>query len=112
METMTETGTEKRVDELSERVNFGFEQVDKHFEQVDDRFDRFEGRVDRGFDKVDADIRETRGEIQTVRTEMKSGFRDVDAKLDSLNRTIIYLLGGSLSVVTGGLIAAAFHLIS
>ncbi len=94
METMTETGTEKRVDELSKRVDFGFEQVDRRL------------------DKVDAGIRETRGEVQTVRAEMKSGFRDVDAKLDSLNRTIIYLLGGSLSVVTGGLIAAAFHLIS
>src|ERR1700742_2686922 len=112
MGTMTETGTEKRVDELSKRVDFGFEQVDRRFEQVGGRFDRFEADVDRRFDKGDADIREPRGEIQTVRAEMKSGFRDVDAKLDSLNRTIIYLLGGSLSVVTGGLIAAAFHLIS
>ena|ERR1700754_4472926 len=108
MGTMTETGTEKRVDELLKRLDFGFEQVDKRFEQVDKRFEQ----VDRRLDKVDADIRETRGEVQTVRAEMKSGFRDVDAKLDSLNRTIIYLLGGSLSVVTGGLIAAAFHLIS
>jgi hypothetical protein len=31
-----------------------------------------------------------------------------DAKFDSLNRTIMVLLGGSPSVVTDGLIAAAF----
>jgi hypothetical protein len=47
---------------------------------------------------------------------MRSGFGAMDAKLDakfdSLNRTIIVLLGGSLSVVTGGLIAAAFHLLA
>jgi hypothetical protein len=40
METMTETGTEKRVDELSKRVDFGFEQlssrVDFGFEQVNE----------------------------------------------------------------------------
>jgi hypothetical protein len=102
MTTMTETSIDKRVDVLA-------------------------NRVDRGFERVDEDIRELRGEIQEVRgelhqevrllrAEMKSGFEGIDAKcdkkFDSLNRTIIVLLGGSLSVVTGGLIGAAFHLLS
>jgi hypothetical protein len=53
METMTETGTEKRVDELSKRVDFGFEQIDRRFEQVDKNFER-----------VDADIRELRADMK------------------------------------------------
>jgi hypothetical protein len=109
MEIVTEPSTEKLVDGLSKRF-------------------------DRGFEKVDADIREVRGEIRDLRAEVKaeskglrtevkseikdlradmnSGFARVDAKFDSLSRTVIYLLGGSLSVATSGLIAAAFHLFS
>jgi phage host-nuclease inhibitor protein Gam len=72
------------------------------FEQVDQRFER-----------VDGDIRELRGEVQGLRSDMNSGFAAIDAKFDakfdSLNKTIIYLLGGSLSVVTGGILAAVFH---
>jgi hypothetical protein len=98
MATMTESSTDARLHELSKRV-------DQRFEQVDRRFDR-----------VDADIREVRGEVHELRSEMRTGFAALDAKFDakfdSLNRTIIVLLGGSLSVVTGGLIAAAFHLLS
>jgi hypothetical protein len=51
---------------------------------------------------------------------MKGGFEKVDArfaamdakfdaKFDRLNRTIIYLLGGSLSILTGGLLAGIIH---
>jgi hypothetical protein len=102
MATMTETGTEKRIDDLRVEMHRGFEDLDRQFE------------------KVNSDVRGVRGElreeVQLLRTEMIEGFteldRKFDAKFDSLNRTIIVLLGGSLSVVTGGLIAAAFHVIS
>jgi hypothetical protein len=87
MGTMTETGTEKRLDELSKRV-------------------------DHGFERVDADIREVRSDIKAVRTEMKGGFEAVDAKFDSFHRTLILLLGGALSTLVGGLIAAAFTALS
>ncbi len=47
MGTMTETGTEKRVDELSKRVDFGFEEMLKRvefgFEQVDGASSRLTG---------------------------------------------------------------------
>jgi hypothetical protein len=48
---MTETGTEKRVDELSKRVNFGFEQIDGRFEQVDRR-NRLRMDTKAGFDSL------------------------------------------------------------
>jgi hypothetical protein len=95
MATMAEIATDKRVDDLRSDVHRGFEQID--------------GR----FDRLEADIRESRTESKTLRTDMNKGFAAIDAKfdakLDSLNRTIIYLLGGSLSVVTGGILAAVLH---
>jgi hypothetical protein len=63
METMTETGTEKRVDELSKRVDFGFEQVDK---RMDEGFER----ADRNFERVDADLRELRVAITSLHRAM------------------------------------------
>jgi hypothetical protein len=74
METMTETGTEKRVDELSKRVDRGFEQVDRAFEQVDRRFEQ----VDRNFERIDADLREIRVAMGALnRTVLASAFATV-----------------------------------
>jgi DNA anti-recombination protein RmuC len=124
MATMTEITLDKRVDDLREETRQGFAQVDQHFAQIDRRFEeqnhqidlrfaqvdrRFEEQnhqVDQRFDRVESDIRE-------LRTEMKDGFAALDskfdAKFDSLNRTIVWLLGGSLSVVSAGILAAVFH---
>jgi tetrahydromethanopterin S-methyltransferase subunit G len=90
METMTEIGTEKRLDELSNRVDHGFAQIDQRFAQVDQRLDR-----------VDADIRELRGDL-------KRGFEIIESRFDSLQRTIILVLGGAVTTLVGGAIAAAF----
>jgi tetrahydromethanopterin S-methyltransferase subunit G len=86
METMTVDGTEKRIDELSKRMDFGFEQVDHRFEQIDRRFEQVEGQ------------------IVELRADTKAGF-------ESLNRTIIYLLGGALSVICSGVLALVLHAI-
>jgi phage-related protein len=73
-------------------------------------------KVDERFQQVDADIQGVRDEIQGLRTEVRGEIAAMDAKFDakfdSLNRTIIVLLGGSLSVVAGGLLAAVFHVVS
>jgi len=88
METMTEPGTLKRIDERSDRI---------------------EGDVR----DVKGDVREVRAEIRELRSETKIGFETLDAKFDAkfdrLNRTIVYLLGGSLSVLAGALVAAVLH---
>ncbi|HEX4306250.1 MAG TPA: hypothetical protein VHZ54_09455 [Solirubrobacterales bacterium] len=110
---MTETSTDKRVDGLRSEVHEGFARTDK---RVDDlRVEMHHGfeQVDQRFDRVGGDVRELRGEVHGLRSDMKGGFAAIeakfDAKFDSLDRTIIYLLGGSLSVVTGGILAAVFH---
>jgi hypothetical protein len=99
MEMMTAGATEKRIDDLRDETRAGFARVDAEMRA--------------GFARVDADIRELRADLKDQRAEMKAGFEALDAKFDAkfdrLNRTIVYLLGGSLSVLTGGLLAAAIH---
>lgn len=64
MEAMRESWTDKRLDDLNEKV-------------------------DRGFDRLDADIRglrlETRTEFQTMRGEMKAGFDRVDDRFERID---------------------------
>jgi hypothetical protein len=105
MATMAEITSDKRIDDLRVEMHGGFARTDQ-------RIDDLRDEMREGFRKSDGDIRELRGDLRELRTEVTSGFAAVDAKFDSLNKTILYLLGGSLSVVTGGLIAAVFHVVS
>jgi len=70
-----ENWTDKRLDDLNEKVDDGFARTDK--------------KMDEGFARVDKDIRELRGEIKEVKGEMNSRF-------DSLNRTLI---GAAVAIV-------------
>lgn len=53
MQTMRESWTDERLDDLKENMN-------ERFDQVDQRFDHIENRFGREFDRVDSDIRELR----------------------------------------------------
>jgi hypothetical protein len=83
METMTEVGTEKRVDELSKRVDSGFAQVDK-------RIDDFQGETRERFNRAEGDIRE-------LRSDMKTGF-------DSLNQLTIRACAGTIGSIIASVI--------
>jgi hypothetical protein len=63
MATMAEPGTEKRVDELSKRVDFGFEQTTQRLGRVED-------------------------DVRALRTEMKFGFDAVNARFDAMNESM------------------------
>jgi chaperonin cofactor prefoldin len=54
MQTMRESWTDERLDDLNEKVDRGFDRVDARFEQVDRRFER----VDERFDALGAQINE------------------------------------------------------
>src|SRR6202012_776974 len=106
METMTETGTEKRVGELSKRVDFGFEETSK---RVDFGFEEMSKRVDFGFEQTSKrmdfgfallakgsdDLRSEMHEnfarvdddVRELRSEVKTGF-------DSLHQLIIRVCAG------------------
>jgi tetrahydromethanopterin S-methyltransferase subunit G len=81
----------------------------------DKRLDDLNAKVDRGFERVDAEVRalrvETRTEFVALRGEMKAGFERVDERFeriderfDALHRLMIQL-GGTVVVALIGLIA-------
>jgi predicted ribonuclease toxin of YeeF-YezG toxin-antitoxin module len=85
-----EEWTDQRLDDLKESVNQRFDQVDKRFDEVDKRFEQ-----------VDRDIRE-------LRSDMKTGFAEVNARFDALQRTMIVgfvsLVGTVVASVLGGIL--------
>lgn len=92
MQTMRESWTDERLDDLNEKVDRGFEQVDRRFEQVDRRFEqidrRFE-RVDERFERVDQRFENVEREFKAVRGEMKEGFDAVNGRIDRLQQTLV-----------------------
>jgi hypothetical protein len=120
METMTETGTEKRVDELSKRVDFGFEQlssrVDFGFDQVNRRLDESGKSTGERFGDVNQRVLGVEGELRELRSEMRQGFVRVDgdidglrsevkAGFDSLNQLIIRVCAGTIGSIVAGVVA-------
>ena len=79
MQTMRESWTDERLDDLNGKVDRGFEQVDKRFEQVGRCFER----VDKRFEHVEEEFRAVRG-------EMKEGFDAVNGRIDSLQQTMVH----------------------
>ncbi|MGN6587355.1 MAG: hypothetical protein ACTHKT_07785 [Solirubrobacterales bacterium] len=74
-----EAWTDKRLDDLKENVN-------ERFDQVDQRFDR-----------IEKDIRE-------MRVEMKAGFAEVNARIDSMQRTMVVCFSGMTASIVGALL--------
>ena len=101
MQTMEATSTEKRLDDLNDRMAEGFGRVHREMDgmntQVVERFQRVEKemaegfqRVDRKFEQVDGDVRELRGDIKDLRAETSERF-------DAMHRTMMrgfFALGG------------------
>jgi uncharacterized protein YhaN len=90
-----EAWTDGRLDEFKESVNQRFDEVEKRFDQVDRRFEQVEKR----FERVEADIRESRAET-------KAGFAEVNARLDSMQRTMIICFTGMTASIVASVIGA------
>jgi chromosome segregation ATPase len=63
-----------RVDEKFAQVDEKFAEIDKKFEKVDERFDKVEGKIESG--------------IKELRGEMNLRFQGLDARFDSLQRSL------------------------
>jgi hypothetical protein len=85
MTTMTEITIDKRVDELSKRVDRGFEQTDirfadlrsemhQGFARTDKRIDDLRTEMHQGFNRSDADFREIRSGIASLQRLMVGFF--------------------------------------
>jgi hypothetical protein len=71
----------------------------------DERLDDLNGKVDRGFERIDAGLRslraETRAEFTAMRGEMKAGFEKVDGRFEAMYRLMLQLGGGVLAALIG-----------
>ena len=76
---------------------------------TDKRLDDLNDRVDRGFERVDTDIRalrmETRTEFAALRGEMKSGFESMEQRLDerfdALHRLLVQFSSLMIAALIG-----------
>jgi hypothetical protein len=104
METMTGPGTDKQLDELSKRVDFGFDQTSQRLGRVEDDLRALRTETKAGFDRVHDEIGRSRGEVTAeftaVRAEMKAGF-------DGLQRQMTRFFAGTLGTIIAGVIASA-----
>ena len=83
MQTMESPSTEKRIDDLNDRMAEGFGQVHRELDSMDIR-------MREGFKRLDGDIRELRGDIKDLRSETSERF-------DAMHRTMMrgfFALGG------------------
>lgn len=94
MQTMRESWTDERLDDLNAKVDRGFAQVDERFAQVDKRFEQ----VDQRFEHVEK-------EFKAVRSEMKEGFDAVNGRIDSLQQTMFQGVIGICLVILAGFAA-------
>lgn len=93
-----ERWTDERLDELAARMDKGFDDV--NVEVRDLRSD-----MGKGFERVDADIRELRSDMKKGFERVDDRFAAVDARFDSLQRTMIIGFVTLFAGVIGGLFA-------
>jgi DNA anti-recombination protein RmuC len=91
MESMRQTWTDARMDDLATSVDARFEQVDKRFEQVDKRFEQ----VDKRFEQI-------HGDIKGLRDETNRNFATLNRRFDLL---VGVLLAASLSGVVAAIVS-------
>jgi hypothetical protein len=81
MQTMRESWTDERLDDLNGRVSDGFERVEGQVRdlrgEMNERFDKGFGKVDARFEKVDARF-----------DKVDAKFERIDGRLDSIQRTM------------------------
>jgi hypothetical protein len=123
MKTMTEPATDKHLDELSKRVDFGLDQTGQRLGRVEDDLRALRTETQAGFDRVHGDEftvvrREVRGESATLRAEMKAGFDKVDeeftavrgemrAGFDGLQRQMTRFFAGTLATIIAAVVVSA-----
>jgi hypothetical protein len=73
---------------------------------TDERLDDLTKRMDKGFDEVKGEVKEVKGEVKELRLEMNSRFATVEARFDSMQRTMIIGFVTLNASVIGGLFAS------
>ncbi|HET7455182.1 MAG TPA: hypothetical protein VFJ76_06645 [Solirubrobacterales bacterium] len=101
MQTMEAPSTEKRLDDLNDRMAEGFGRVHRELDglttQVTERFQRVEKEMSEGFKRVDREIKRVDGDIRELRGDIKALSRETSERFDAMHRTMMrgfFALGG------------------
>lgn len=73
---------------------------------TDARLDDLAKQMEKGFGEVKGEIREVKGEVRELRGEMKVGFDAVNARIDSMQRTMIICFAALSSSIIASVLAA------
>jgi uncharacterized membrane-anchored protein len=84
METMRESWTDERMDDLSQRMDRGFDQVRA---EMNRGFERADKDMRHGFNQVDEEMRDLRAEMNT--------------RFDALQQTMILAAAGVIASLVG-----------
>jgi hypothetical protein len=87
---MEASTTDKRIDDLNDRMSEGFGRVHREIDGLNDRISEGFKRVDGEINRLDGDIRELRGDVKDLRGETSERF-------DAMHRTMMrgfFALGG------------------
>jgi len=118
MKTM-ERWSDERLDDLNSRVGSGFDRIDADLRDIRGEMGSLRRELRGEMGSLRRELRgemgtlrgemgslrrELRGEMGSLRGEMNSRFEQVDARFDSLQRTMLQL-GGGVIVALIGLIA-------
>lgn len=71
---------------------------------TDGRLDDLTHRMEQGFERVDADIRDLRIEMSSQFDRMDARFERMDERFDALQRTLLQVGGGILAAFGAALI--------
>jgi hypothetical protein len=69
---------------------------------TDERLDDLRDEMHRGFARVDTDLRELRSEMNTRFSGVDTRFNSIDARFDSMHRTMVI----GFATIGGGLLAS------
>jgi hypothetical protein len=121
MKTMTEPATDRHLDELSKRVDFGFDQTSQRLGRVEDDLRALRTETKAGFDRVHDDSRRTNGEIVGFRGDVSDEFTlvrreassesiklraEMKAGFDGLQRQMTRFFAGTLGTIIAGVIVS------
>jgi tetrahydromethanopterin S-methyltransferase subunit G len=90
MELMQRDSTDKRLDDLTAKVEQRFAEVDHRFDQVDQRF----AQVDQRLDRIESDLR-------TLGSDMKAGFELVNERFEAMHRLLLQFCGLMMAALIG-----------
>lgn len=105
MDSMRESWTDKRLDDLNHRVDTGFERIDADLRglRVETRteFGALRGEMKSGFERVDERFERMDERFERMEHRMDERFERMDQRFDALHRLLIQFAGVLVAALIG-----------